>query len=358
MFERLQELLQVWSSTLGEGVVVLTHKKLSSRVVAPENQEQRFTAVVSKKFSALLLGTPQSEPFNGNGATAPLYQVGLTFEPDAIASFLTQLAHQLENASDTLKLASITQASIQPNDAAIQSEFTLALLELLSSEESHHSVPPNSDNSRVYACQPLVEEALRHQVEQERLLHQVTTQIRQSLELPVILKTAVEQVRHFLQVDRLVIYQFDFQPLEQKSEFKASSIDLDVEEKILPIGSSSKEIAPSAITTESAPIPLASKLNWGCVTYEARASDSIVSVLNLVEEQDCSIHVPNCRERYRQGLTVAIDDVESAYAASPCLLNMLEQMQVRAKLIAPIVVQNNLWGLLIAHQCLEARYWQ
>jgi len=358
MFERLQELLQVWSSTLGEGVVVLTHKELSRTAVAPENQEQRFTVVVSKKFSALLLGMPQLELLNGNGSTAPLYQVGLTFEPDAITSFLTQLAHQLENASDTVKLASITQSSIQPNDATIQSEFTLALLELLSSEESHTSAPPNPINSTVYACQPLVEEALRHQVEQERLLHQVTTQIRQSLELPVILKTAVEQVRHFLQVDRLVIYQFDFQPLEEKSESKGFSIDLDVEEKIFPIDSNGKEIAPSAITTESSPLCLTSKPNWGCVTYEARASDNILSVLNLVEEQDCSIYVSNCRERYRQGLTVAIDDVESAYAASPCLLNLLEQMQVQAKLIAPIVVQNNLWGLLIAHQCFEPRYWQ
>jgi len=50
-----------------------------------------------------------------------------------------------------------------------------------------------------------VDDALHEQLEQERLLNQVTTQIRQSLELSVILSTAVEQLRGFLQVDRLLI---------------------------------------------------------------------------------------------------------------------------------------------------------
>lgn len=46
-------------------------------------------------------------------------------------------------------------------------------------------------------CKP-VEYALHQQAEQERLLNQVTTQIRQSLELPVILKTAVAQLQKLL----------------------------------------------------------------------------------------------------------------------------------------------------------------
>jgi two-component system sensor histidine kinase/response regulator len=170
---------------------------------------------------------------------------------------------------------------------------------------------------RVSICQP-VEEALRQQVEQERLLNQVTTQIRQSLELPVILETAVEQVRRFLRVDRLLIYQF---------ELPAST-------------------------------PVATDAERGCVTYEARASAAIPSALELTEESIDLRHVPNCRDKYAQGETIAIADVEIAYSASPCLLELLERYQVRAKLIAPIVVQDRLWGLLIAHQCLEPRQWQ
>jgi two-component system sensor histidine kinase/response regulator len=36
----------------------------------------------------------------------------------------------------------------------------------------------------------------------------------------------------------------------------------------------------------------------------------------------------------------------------------MRQTQVRAKLVAPIVVHNKLWGLLIAHNCFEPRPWK
>ena len=78
-------------------------------------------------------------------------------------------------------------------------------------------VPEFSETSEVMyeglrTCEP-VEEALRQQVAQERLLNQVVGQIRQSLELSVILETAVRELRSFLQVDRLVIYEFNKQKI-------------------------------------------------------------------------------------------------------------------------------------------------
>ncbi len=346
MFERLQELLQQMRSTIGEGAVVLTEDVLSSTAIAPEHQAERFTVVVSERFSALLLGTRQApELLAADDAKLTLYQVGLTFEPEAIATFLTQLAHELENDSVVLNLLNKAQASLQPNDAAIQSEFTLSLIEMLSAGGTTDSVPPDAIYSDVSVCKPLVEEALRQQVEQERLLHQVTTHIRQSLELPVILKTAVEEVRHFLQVDRLLIYQFD--------DFQCA---IAATKRNTPL--TGHKTDPSTLLSIH-PLPqLTSEGSWGCVTYEARASDDIPSVLNLIEEEDCSTQVPNCREKYHRGLTFAVDDVETGYTTSSCFLELLRQTQVRAKLVAPIVVQNDLWGLLIAHQCFEPRQWQ
>ncbi|NEQ86332.1 MAG: GAF domain-containing protein, partial [Moorea sp. SIO2I5] len=175
-------------------------------------------------------------------------------------------------------------------------------------------------------CQP-VAEALHQQVEQERLLNQVTSQIRQSQELPLILTTAVERVRHFLEVDRLVIYQFDF-----------------------PYTSSPTALEPTPAA--------ATELGWGCITYEAKASDAISSVLNVIEQEECLTHVPNSTHKYQRGSTVAVDDVDRTYNTHNCLLKLLHRHQVRAKLVAPIIVENNLWGLLIAHQCLEPRRWQ
>ncbi|HEY9707507.1 MAG TPA: hypothetical protein V6D48_04825, partial [Oculatellaceae cyanobacterium] len=211
VFERLQELLQQMRSKIGEGAVVLTEEVLSSMAIAPEHQAQRFTVVVSERFSALIVGERQEpDSLSESNGRQTLYQVGLTFEPEAIATFLMQLIHELNNHPVTLDLQQLVPASAYPNDAALQSEFTLSLVEILSSSETNNSLPPEPSSPPVSVCQPFVEDALRQQVEQERLLHQVTTQIRQSLELPVILKTAVEQVRPFLEVDRLVIYQFDF----------------------------------------------------------------------------------------------------------------------------------------------------
>jgi two-component system sensor histidine kinase/response regulator len=54
---------------------------------------------------------------------------------------------------------------------------------------------------------------------------------------------------------------------------------------------------------------------------------------------------------------VDIEDVETAYSSSFCLAELLRQHQVKSKLIAPIVVKDELWGLIIAHQCFEKRQW-
>ncbi|MCZ0904590.1 hybrid sensor histidine kinase/response regulator, partial [Microcoleus sp. HI-ES] len=121
--------------------------------------------------------------------------------------------------------------NIQPNSAVLQSEFTLNLLDILAANASPNNrlplhskteiegksapkvIDPETLQSQIAEavnqlqiaspcisfCQP-VEDALQQQLEQERLLNQVTTQIRQSLELPVILSKAVEQVRECLEV--------------------------------------------------------------------------------------------------------------------------------------------------------------
>ncbi len=347
VFERVQELLQQMKSTIGEEAVVLTEEIFSSTAISPGHQAQQFTVVVSRPFSVLLVAEPHElEPLSGDDVKPRLYQVGLTFTPEAIAAFLRQLAHPLKNHSVELKLLTLAQASLQPNDAAIQSEFTLSLIDILTFDGSDNPSLPGSISPYLAACQPLVDQALRQQVEQERLLHRVTTNIRQSLELPVILKTAVEEVRHFLQVDRLLIYQFD--------EFNR---DAAVTREEISV-TAQKTHSPNILPTSQEASPLDSIVRWGRITYEAIASNTISSVLNLIEKEDSSLRIPNCREKYSQGLILAIDDVEIEYADSACLLELMRQTQVRAKLVAPIVVHNKLWGLLIAHNCFEPRPWK
>ncbi|MEG4498569.1 diguanylate cyclase [Microcoleus sp. F10-C6] len=62
-------------------------------------------------------------------------------------------------------------------------------------------------------------------------------------------------------------------------------------------------------------------------------------------------------ERYSQGETSAISDIHAGDVPA-CYVEFLDRLQVRAHLVVPILCQNNLWGLLIAHQCRSLRKWQ
>lgn len=62
-------------------------------------------------------------------------------------------------------------------------------------------------------------------------------------------------------------------------------------------------------------------------------------------------------ERYRQGQTTSISDTHAGNIQT-CYVELLDQLQVRANLVVPILSQGNLWGLLIAHHCRSPRKWQ
>lgn len=309
--------------------VVLTETDVSATGLAQLSNPQ-FVLVASEPFSALL----QIAPITHAEATAqsahttdPIYPVDLTFEPGAIALFLDQLDRWVPVQPYIRQKATQARSLLRPNNAQIQSDFTLKLITTLTAEATAQP----ADTPAIMLASA-TEAALRQQVEQEQLLNQVTRQIRQSLELPVILKTAVEQVRQCLQVDRLVIYQLDTQPAT-----------------LSPLAS---EFLSTVVAEPDFPLR-----NSGSVVYEARESDAIPSVLNFSDAY-CLTEALRRRDWQELDLSLAIEDVELKYAATPCLLEFLRQAKVRAKLVAPIWVHNRLWGLLIAHECLMPRRWQ
>ncbi|MGB3309743.1 MAG: ATP-binding protein [Nodosilinea sp.] len=179
------------------------------------------------------------------------------------------------------------------------------------------------------------------QQERRLLLNQVITKIQGSLELTEILETTVAEVRHFLQADRLLIYQFD-QPFFAHVKPMADAAMADA-------------VMADELATEK---PKQSK-GVGYITYESRASDRLPSVLHYTE-QICFQNHPNYPDRadyYRQGLPIVIDDVTKTYRDIPCMLSFLQQVQVKSKAVAPILVGQDLWGLLIVHQCDSQRCW-
>ncbi|MGI0486886.1 ATP-binding protein [Pantanalinema rosaneae CENA516] len=338
-FETLRRVMQGVVRLPAADVLVMTETGLAPSTTWLARQGIRqFVLVVSKSFSGLLLGkspigqptTPNRLPVpqdNGN-SSSPMYLVELWFDADAIAGFLTELSQQLNH--DPGMLAHLQQVStqIQPNDPTLQSQFTLQLVEAMSTHLNHHPTCDLSVDGRTA-------EKLRQQVEQERLLNQVASQIRKSLELPVILETAVQQLRCFLHADRVVIYQFPAQlpsASDALSEWQKPGADAEPVNSLLPAS--------------------------GRITHESKAHDQIPSVLNQMAGERCFIELSACREKYRKGSIQAVEDITTTYAEAPCLIELLQRAKVRAKLVVPIVVQKQLWGLLIAHQCSGTRQWQ
>ena len=315
VFDSLGTVMEQTARSVSEAALVLTETCLQGQGMG--QGVGRFVLVVSPQFSGLLIAETDSSA-NLVGRSD---RVQFSFSPDVIAPFMTELSDRLTQESapqNAVTIAQLHQAALQlqPNAAAVQSDFTLRLAEVLANPPA--PVPEE-------ACSLVVAAALQQQVEQERLLNQVTTQIRQSMELPVILDTAVRQLCPLLQVDRMVIYEFT---------------------------------QPFPIVAKPVPSSFLGKNQSGQITYEARATKNISSVLHLTEGTAWFTELPNCQEKYRKGSTLAISDCEVTYADQPCLLKLMQQSQVRAKLIAPIVVDDKLWGLLIAHQCAEPRLWQ
>ena len=156
-----------------------------------------------------------------------------------------------------------------------------------------------NDNSQ------LTKEASKQQNQHSQLLAEITLKIRQSLHLEEILQTAVTEVRNLLQADRVVIYRL--WPDETAS------------------------VVTEAVVSE----------------WPAILGKTITDV--------CFQHY-GYMEQYRQGRTRAITDVEKA-DIQPCHLEFLKQFYVKANLVVPILHQEELWGLLIAHQCAYTRQW-
>ncbi|WP_392535381.1 ATP-binding protein [Nostoc sp. C117] len=399
VFNQLGELLEQMAQTVESPVLVLTEATLASICIPVEWQRQRFTVVVSEQFSALLLGNFEEgskeageQGSRGAGeqeissvvgtANSPLsthlaLNTRLTFNLEAIASFISQVRDLFECNSYTYQNIQRYRQIIRPNDATLQSQFTLLLLEYLLTKPNQEIIPPPIPNGpTVYICQP-VEDALKKQISQEQLLNQVTTQIRKSLDLPVIMATAITQVREFLELDRLVIYKFEGSKVKtQQHQFESIALNgrplattegifaSDMEPEISIQGNLYSDFSPHegsgkrslSLSVNSQPLPEQYQKSGGYVVYEARATDTILSVLNYTEK-NCFIRTSQCWEKYRQGFTLAVDDVEKTYALEDCLLNFLRECQVRAKLAAPIIFEEKLWGLLIAHQCDNPRQW-
>lgn len=148
------------------------------------------------------------------------------------------------------------------------------------------------------------EEELQRQNLKLQLLADVSLKIRKSLQIDEIIQTSVTEVQKILHADRVLIL------------------------RLQPDGS---------ITT---------------VKEEVLPGLPAVFGRNIIDPCLQEIYI----EKYRQGRISAIHDIEQSDIQS-CHIEFLQQFAVKANLVVPIFLQNQLWGLLIAHQCNRPRHW-
>ncbi len=266
----------------------------------------QFSLFQSERFQALLTGTIV------DAGNLQQMAIEITFAPVEIDLFIQSLIGYLPS---TVRLIADPDFT---NDSEIQSQFTKLLLSALVERNSAASERENQ---------------LQQQVAQANLLNNIITQIYQTLDLPIILQAAVDRVQTFLHADRLIVYQFEFNRIE---------------------GSSSSLIIPDERQSQR---NFDAYSGVGKVAYESLGIANLQSVLDLTEHQDC-FEDRQLWHSYRDGMTRAIDRVDLEYAQNHCMLRLMAQSQIKSKLVVPIVVKSQLWGLLIAHQCQSPRQWQ
>ncbi|MEH1838835.1 MAG: GAF domain-containing protein [Nostoc sp.] len=153
------------------------------------------------------------------------------------------------------------------------------------------------------------EEEIQRQNLRSQLFTEITLKIRQSLQIEEILQITVEEVQKILQTDRVLIYQ------------------------LLP-----DESAPTVI-------------------------EAVVSGLPTIKEQNIS--APYFRaeylhqyylQQYRQGQILGLANFDLPEVEQNHL-ELIQQFGVKVNLVVPILVKEELCGLLIVHQCDDSHHW-
>jgi twitching motility protein PilJ len=144
-----------------------------------------------------------------------------------------------------------------------------------------------------------------NQLHLRQLVNEITARCRNSLNTQYILNSAVNSIYETIKADRVLVYSFDE---NWQGQIVAEAVGVDF------------------------PVALGVKIADPCF------EKSYV-------------------EKYQKGRILALEDIEKANLTE-CHLEQLRPLAVKASLVAPILIDNKLYGLLIAHQCSAPRVWQ
>jgi len=176
---------------------------------------------------------------------------------------------------------------------------------------------PSGDVVQLYGvaiditAQKLAKSQLEQQIQRIQLVAKTLERVWSSLNFEEVMQVIVNEVRDFLNIERVVIYRF--QP------------------------------------------------DWSGDVIVESVSDPDLAILNEHFEDDCFRH--DYIHQYRRGRIRGIENVATSNLPD-CHKALLKGIQVKANLVLPLLWhphsfddEPELWGLLIAHSCQQTRPW-
>ena len=154
----------------------------------------------------------------------------------------------------------------------------------------------------------------------EGLLHRMTDRIRRSIELPEILTSTVDEMQRFLATDRVKVYRFQ--------------------------EDNSGEVVAEAIAAQRLPSLIGHRFPAEDIPNHSREMFLATRqrTITNVAKQEIGISPLLCRQ-------TQVPLVKNIWfrPVDPCHVDYLTAMGVQASLVVPILYQDRLWGLLVAH---------
>lgn len=148
--------------------------------------------------------------------------------------------------------------------------------------------------------------ALKRYHDQEQVIDAISQRVRHSLDLQEVLQTAVTEVQQFLRADRVMIYRL--QPDNRD----------------------------------------------GVVLAESRSRTDPMDQEWIIHPAE-QIHISSLAVQHQPPVE-ALSDIRQSHWP-PTLVKRMQALGVRARLTIPIRQNEELWGLLVAHQCQDQRQW-
>lgn len=140
----------------------------------------------------------------------------------------------------------------------------------------------------------------------EQLLGAIAQKINSGVvELQIILNQTVKEIRSFLESDRVIIHRF--------------------------------------------------QLDWSGIIIAESTVVPGISLLGKNIKDTCFSE--KSIERYKRGGIQVLEDIYAA-GLHPRQIDLLASFQVKANVVVPILLKQDLWGLLIIHHCRSPRQWQ